>query len=44
MQIRRACESDLEGLNRLLCQVLAVHHNGRPDLFKGNVKWRLSAM
>ncbi len=28
----------MNGLNRLLCQVLAVHHNGRPDLFKGNVK------
>lgn len=38
MNIRRACEKDISGLNRLLCQVLAVHHNGRPDLFKGNVK------
>lgn len=38
MKIRRACEIDMNGLNRLLCQVLAVHHNGRPDLFKGNVK------
>ncbi len=38
MHIRRACEMDINGLNRLLRQVLAVHHNGRPDLFKGNVK------
>ncbi len=28
----------LEGISRLLFQVLAVHHEGRPDLFKGNVK------
>lgn len=38
MHIRRADEKDIKGLNRLLCQVLTVHHNGRPDLFKGNVK------
>ena len=38
MQIRRAQTIDMEGINRLLCQVLTVHHNGRPDLFKGNVK------
>ena len=38
MQIRRAQTGDMEGINRLLCQVLTVHHNGRPDLFKGNVK------
>lgn len=38
MQIRRAQMRDMEGINRLLCQVLTVHHNGRPDLFKGNVK------
>ena len=38
MQIRRARTIDMEGINRLLCQVLTVHHNGRPDLFKGNVK------
>lgn len=34
MQIRFAQEKDLEGINRLLRQVCAVHHNGRPDLFK----------
>lgn len=38
MQIRRAQERDMEGINRLLRQVLTVHHNGRPDLFKGDVK------
>ena len=38
MNIRRACEKDMEGINNLLCQVLMVHHNGRPDLFKGNAK------
>lgn len=36
--IRRAVASDLEGVNSLLRQVLMVHHNGRPDLFKANVK------
>lgn len=38
MLIRRAVESDSDGINRLLYQVLEVHHNGRPDLFKTNVK------
>jgi len=38
MTIRRATAGDLDGLNRLLFQVLTVHHNGRPDLFKGGVK------
>ena len=38
MQIRRAQEGDMEGINRLLFQVLMVHHNGSPDLFKGNAK------
>lgn len=38
MEIRRARESDMAGINRLLFQVLKVHHNGRPDLFKGDVK------
>jgi len=38
MQILRACNSDIDGVNRLLEQVLMVHHNGRPDLFKANVK------
>lgn len=38
MEIRRAEEKDMEGINGLLFQVLEVHHNGRPDLFKGNTK------
>ena len=33
MEIRRACESDLAGVHELLSQVLAVHAEGRPDLF-----------
>ena len=28
----------MESIDRLLCQVLEVHHSGRPDLFKGNTK------
>lgn len=38
MNIRRAKETDIEGIDRLLYQVLSVHHKGRPDIFKGNVK------
>lgn len=38
MEIGRAVKDDLEGINALLRQVLSVHHEGRPDLFKGNVK------
>lgn len=38
MIIRRAENGDLAGLNKLLQQVLMVHHNGRPDLFKPNAK------
>ena len=38
MTIRRAKNEDLTGLNKLLQQVLMVHHYGRPDLFKANVK------
>ncbi len=38
MNIRRAEKEDMDGINKLLHQVLMVHHNGRPDLFKGNVK------
>lgn len=34
MLIRRAQETDLEGINRLLIQVLKIHHKGRPDLFQ----------
>jgi len=38
MYIRRAKENDMPGINNLLRQVLMVHHNGRPDLFKANAK------
>lgn len=38
MNIRRATGSDMSGINNLLQQVLEVHHNGRPDLFKGKTK------
>lgn len=38
MDIRRGEERDMAGINRLLCQVLTIHHEGRPDLFKGGVK------
>ena len=38
MHIRRAKETDMPGINNLLRQVLMVHHNGRPDLFKANAK------
>lgn len=36
MNIRRAQEKDIPGINQLLIQVCMVHHIGRPDLFKGN--------
>ena len=38
MYIRRAQNTDLAGINSLLEQVLMVHHNGRPDLFKSGAK------
>ena len=38
MNIRRAEQKDMPGINNLLRQVLMVHHNGRPDLFKPNAK------
>ena len=38
MTIRRATNSDTDGLNKLLNQVLMVHHKGRPDIFKANCK------
>lgn len=34
MYIRKAENRDIPSLNKLLHQVLMVHHNGRPDLFK----------
>ena len=38
MEIRRATNQDMNGINDLLHQVLMVHHNGRPDLFKPHAK------
>ena len=38
MLIRRACEKDLEGIDRLLGQVLSVHAEGRPDLFRAGTR------
>ncbi len=38
MLIRRAKVTDMKGINHLLEQVLMVHHNGRPDLFKAGAK------
>ena len=38
MVIRRAKDIDMAGINKLLEQVLMVHHNGRPDLFKSGAK------
>ena len=34
MIIRKASAADIEGLNKLLSQVLYVHHIDRPDIFK----------
>lgn len=38
MEIRRAKEQDMDGINKLLMQVCLVHHQGRPDLFKYGAK------
>lgn len=38
MKIRRGNVSDIPGINKLLGQVLMVHHNGRPDLFKSGAR------
>ena len=38
LTIRRATVADMDGINKLLHQVLMVHYNGRPDLFKPNAK------
>ena len=34
-QVRRAEPRDIPAIMKLLVQVCMVHHNGRPDLFKG---------
>ncbi len=38
MYIRRATNTDIDGINQLLYEVLTIHHNGRPDLFKADAK------
>lgn len=38
MQIRRANDGDIGRINALLRQVLDIHHNSRPDIFKSNAK------
>ncbi len=38
LSVKRATPDHTEGINKLLMQVLEVHHKGRPDLFKGGVK------
>lgn len=38
MTIRRAEKTDIDGINKLLRQVLDIHHNGRPDIFKADAK------
>lgn len=38
MLIRRAEIHDIPDIDRLLLQVLTVHHNGRPDLFKADTR------
>ena len=35
MKVRRAESGDIDSVLKLLVQVDMVHHNGRPDLFKG---------
>ena len=35
MEIRKAEKRDIPGILKLLIQVDMVHHNGRPDIFKG---------
>ncbi len=38
INVRRATIEDMPRIIDLLNQVLMVHHNGRPDLFKGNCR------
>ena len=38
MNIRRGNAGDIPGIHKLLGQVLMVHHNGRPDLFKSGAR------
>ena len=38
MEIRRATTADMPGIIKLLDQVLMVHYNGRPDLFRAGTR------
>ena len=38
LSIRHALVTDIGSIERLLRQVLMIHHNGRPDLFKPNAQ------
>ena len=38
MEIRFAKPQDVPGIIKLLQQVGRVHHEGRPDLFRGNAQ------
>ena len=38
LTIRRAVRQDIPGIDRLLSQVLDVHHAGRPDLFRAHTR------
>ena len=38
MNIRRASQKDIAPICSLLEQVLTIHHNGRPDIFKANCR------
>ena len=38
MEVRRAGKMDLKGVHNLLGQVLAVHAEGRPDLFRAGTR------
>ena len=38
MHIRRAALRDLPGVTRLLEQVLDIHHEGRPDIFRARTR------
>ena len=38
MHIRRAAVRDLSGVSALLEQVLDIHHEGRPDIFRANTR------
>lgn len=39
MRIRRSEQKDIARIIELLKQVNAIHHNGRPDLFKSGTKY-----